>query len=86
MGRPREVEEDARLGPDDPSVVAWGHREDIARANLALGAVVHLYPHPPRDDVAEVRHLAGFGAGRLLEAFGPFPAGLEGPPCPPVPP
>jgi hypothetical protein len=49
-----EVERDARLVADDLRVVTRRRREDIARADLRLSAVVHDDLHPARDHVAEM--------------------------------
>src|SRR5213076_1582197 len=57
-------------------VAAWdGHH--VAGANLELRAIIHVDLHSPRDDVAEVRHLARVGPGDRLDVLGPLPAGLE---------
>jgi hypothetical protein len=40
-----EVQQHAGLSADDPSVVAGRHVEGVARAELALGAVIELQPY-----------------------------------------
>src|SRR5919109_475016 len=72
-----EVECHTWLVSDDFSVMAWRDREDVAGTGLALRPVIHVHLHATGDDVAEVRYLAGVGAGDRLDVRRPTPARLE---------
>jgi hypothetical protein len=74
-----EVQQHTGLVSDDPRVVARRHVERVARAELALGAVVHQQRHAALKDVADVLDLAGVRARDRLDVLRPAPAGLEGP-------
>src|SRR5918998_1463398 len=75
-----EVDHHTGLVADHLGVVAWRDRDDVAGADLTLGAVVHPHAHPARDHIAEVRHLARVRARDRLDVLGPPPARLERPP------
>jgi hypothetical protein len=53
----------------DPRVVAGRHVEGLARAELALGAVVHTKRHPAFEDVADVLNLARVGPGDRIDVL-----------------
>src|SRR5215204_5523655 len=75
---PREVQDDARLVPNGPSVVSRRDHHRIVGAKLLLCAVVHYNLHPPRDHVPYVRHLATVGPCDRLDGLRPPPSWLEG--------
>src|SRR5918997_5632148 len=75
---PREVQHDARLLPNGPSVVSRRDHHGIVGAKLLLCAVVHDDLHPPRDHVPDVRHLATVGSCDRLDGLRPLPSWLEG--------
>src|SRR5215213_2397470 len=73
-----EVDHHAWLVTDNLGIVSWWNREDVTGPDLAVRAILHLDSHAPRQHVAQVRDLAGIGAGDRLHVLRPSPPGLEG--------
>jgi hypothetical protein len=62
-----EVQQDARLIADDPSVVPGRHVKGLAGAELALSAVIHLQRHAALEDIPDVVNLARVGTSDWLD-------------------
>src|SRR3954454_12805164 len=77
VARAVPVDDDSRLVPDDPAVVAARQRGDVARSRDELGAVVHADRNPAAHVVLEVRRVAAVRARDRLDVVRPAPAGLE---------
>lgn len=67
VGGCRPVDEDAWFVTDGPGVVSGWADHEIARADLAFGAVVHPDAHPSRHAVSDVGRLAAARAGDRLD-------------------
>src|SRR5688500_9363371 len=61
----------------DPGIMARRDGVRLAGADGLLRPITEAYGDPPRSCIADVRHLAGFGARDRLDALGPAPARLQ---------
>jgi hypothetical protein len=79
LGIAAEVDRHTRLVTNDPRIVTWLDRGNVARADLALLSAARLHPHAARQAVQQMRGLAAVGPCNRLDVLRPSPAGLEGP-------
>jgi hypothetical protein len=77
LGIAAEVDRHAGLVTNDPRIVTWLDRGNVAGADLALLSAARLHPHAARQAVQQVRGLAAVGPCDRLEVLRPSPAGLE---------
>src|SRR6266508_3331523 len=75
--RAAEVNSHARLVTHCPRIVSGRDVRGIARADLALSAILHHNLHPARKHVEQMRRLATVGLSDWLHMLRPFPARLE---------
>src|SRR5262249_10724846 len=76
--RAEEMEGHVRLIAEDPAVMPRRDGKDIAGSQLVDRPVFHLDGCPPRHHHADMRDLAGGGAGRRADMRRPFPPRLVG--------
>src|SRR5215469_7732907 len=69
---------DVWLVADHPAVVSGSNVEDVPRAHLRDGTIVHCSCRAPGDDDADMLYRAARRTGRQADMQRPFPAGLVG--------
>lgn len=72
-----KIEPDQRFLPYDPRGMPGGERDDIARANLSFGPVVHLEVHTLGKHIVQMRDLATGATNAGLEVVILLPAWLK---------
>jgi hypothetical protein len=78
VARTEEMQGDVGLVADHPAVVSGCNVEDVPRAHLSDGAIVHCSCRPARDDDADMLDRAARGAACRTDMQRPSPARLVG--------
>jgi hypothetical protein len=76
--RAEKMQGDVGLVANHPAVVSWSNVEDVSRAHLSNGAIVHRSCRPARDDDADMLNRATRRANSRTDMERPSPAGFIG--------
>src|ERR1700730_13453279 len=76
--RAEKMQGDVGLVADHPAVVSWSNVEDVSRAHISNGAIVHRSCRPARDDDADMLNRATRRANSRADMERPSPTGFIG--------